>query len=102
MAVQPGDLPPYPAEHANRNFLRVSAILNCGIFGVPIEPGCLADVIADGGLPFPARSAERTAPPERGRRGAEPEPVVGPEPAAGRRPDRRCRLAGAPRPAGHQ
>ncbi len=59
VAVQPGDLPPYPAEHANRNFLRVSAILNCGIFGVPVEPGCLADVIAGGGLPFPFRTGAR-------------------------------------------
>ena len=59
VAVQPGDLPPYPAEHANRNFLRVSAILNCGIFGVPVEPGCLADVIAGGGIPFPLRTGVR-------------------------------------------
>jgi hypothetical protein len=66
VAVQPGDLPLYPPEHANRNFLRVSAILNCGIFGVPVEPGCLADVIA--GLPLQARSgagAQRSGDPER-------------------------------------
>ncbi len=56
VAVQPGDLPPYPPEHANRRFLRVSAILNCAIFGVPIEPGCLANVISGGGFPFPFRA----------------------------------------------
>lgn len=48
VAVQPGDLPLYPPEHEPRNFLRVSAIINCAVFGVPVEPGCLADVIAGG------------------------------------------------------
>ena len=59
VAVQPGDLPNYEPEHANRNWLRVSAILNCGIFGAPTEPGCLADVISGGGFPFPLKSEAR-------------------------------------------
>ena len=89
VAVQPGDLPPYPAEHANRNFLRVSAILNCGIFGVPIEPGCLADVIADPPIPFPLRAAERARHPGGDAAAPSPSRPEGGGPAGG---------AGAPGP----
>ena len=45
VAVEPGDQPGYPPSNENRNMLRISALLNCEMFGVPIEPGCLASVI---------------------------------------------------------
>ncbi len=45
VAVEPGDLPGYPASHFDRNWLRVSAVINCEVFGVPVEPGCLLDAL---------------------------------------------------------
>lgn len=45
VAVEPGNQPGYPADHENRNFLRISAVLNCTMFGVPVEPGCLGRVL---------------------------------------------------------
>lgn len=45
VAVEPGNQDGYPAEHAERNFLRVSAIINCETFGQPVGPGCLDDVL---------------------------------------------------------
>jgi hypothetical protein len=45
VAVEPGDQLGYPASHAPRNWLRVSGVLNCEIFGRPVEPGCLAGVL---------------------------------------------------------
>lgn len=52
ISVEPGNQPGYPAENANRNFVRISAVLNCTMFGVPVEPGCLQSVIG------PRRRAE--------------------------------------------
>jgi virulence factor Mce-like protein len=64
VAVEPGNLPPYPAGHADRNWLRVSAVMNCEVFGVPVEPGCLARVLA-GSAPGSdtAAATGRSAPP---------------------------------------
>lgn len=45
VAVEPGNLPGYPASHEPRNWLRVSAVINCEVFGVPVRPGCLAEVL---------------------------------------------------------
>ena len=45
VAVEPGNQPGYPADHQNRNFVRISAVLNCTMFGVPVEPGCLTGVV---------------------------------------------------------
>ena len=45
VAVEPGDLPGYPASNAPRNWLRVSAVINCEVFGAPVKPGCLLDVL---------------------------------------------------------
>jgi phospholipid/cholesterol/gamma-HCH transport system substrate-binding protein len=45
VAVEPGNQPGYPADHENRNFVRISAVLNCTMFGVPVEPGCLTSVL---------------------------------------------------------
>jgi ABC-type transporter Mla subunit MlaD len=42
---EPGNQPGYPATNANRNMFRISAVFNCTMFGVPVEPGCLTDVI---------------------------------------------------------
>lgn len=65
VAVEPGDLPGYPAAHADRNWLRVSAVINCEVFGRPVEPGCLAEVVADG-APTKAAAKKRSV---RGKRG---------------------------------
>ena len=79
VAVEPGNQEGYPAENENRNFLRISGVLNCTMFGLPVEPGCLSAVIA------PRRAAgdrEKDAQPENriGRSGedAQPSPPAGP------------------------
>ncbi|MDQ3572427.1 MAG: hypothetical protein M3383_06150, partial [Actinomycetota bacterium] len=46
IAVEPGNQAGYPAEHEDRHFMRISAVLNCEVFGVPVEPGCLAGALA--------------------------------------------------------
>ena len=43
---EPGNQPGYPASNVNRNMFRISAVFNCTMFGVPVEPGCLLDVIS--------------------------------------------------------
>ena len=70
VAVEPGNLPGYPAEHEPRNWLRVSAVINCEVFGAPIEPGCLADVLS-GATPLPvsARGDSRIDSAVEGRAG---------------------------------
>ncbi len=45
-ATEPGNQPGYPADWADRRFLRVGGILNCESFGVRVGPGCLANVLA--------------------------------------------------------
>ncbi len=42
---EPGNQPGYPASNVNRNMFRISAVFNCTMFGVPIEPDCLLDLI---------------------------------------------------------
>lgn len=60
VAVEPGNLPGYPESHAPRNWLRISAVLNCEVFGAPVEPGCLADVLESGSpLPTPVAGRRR-------------------------------------------
>ncbi|MEJ7875161.1 MAG: MlaD family protein [Solirubrobacterales bacterium] len=61
LAVEPGNQPGYPAEHADRAFIRLSAVFNCETFGVPVEPGCLAGVLGPRKRSAEARSgaAER-------------------------------------------
>ena len=46
VAVEPGNLPGYPASHEPRNWLRVSAVINCEVFGVPVKPGCLTEALS--------------------------------------------------------
>ena len=46
VAVEPGDLPPYPSSWKPRNWLRVSAVINCEVFGVPVKPGCLTEALS--------------------------------------------------------
>lgn len=57
VASEPGDQPGFPDDWTRRNFVRVSAVLNCEVFGAKVAPGCLADLLRD---------AER----RRGSRGA--------------------------------
>lgn len=45
VSVEPGNQPGYPASNVNRNMFRISAVLNCTMFGVPVEPGCLTAII---------------------------------------------------------
>ena len=81
VAVEPGDLPGYPASNAPRNWLRVSAVINCEVFGVAGRAG------------LPARSAELAAGRAEG---------VGREGEGEARRDARRRGEGRPRrePAG--
>ena len=46
VAVEPGNQAGYPPGY-DRNFLRISAVVNCEAFGVPIRPGCLLDAITN-------------------------------------------------------
>jgi len=41
VATEPGNQPGYPADWADRNFIRVTAVLNCESFGGKPGPGCL-------------------------------------------------------------
>lgn len=71
VTVEPGNQAGYPAEHVDRNFFRISAVLNCTMFGVPVEPGCLADLL---GGARQASGAEAAEPGSReGRSGDRPE-----------------------------
>src|SRR5688572_27090219 len=42
---EPGNHMFYPADNANRNMFRISAVFNCTMFGVPVEPDCLLDIL---------------------------------------------------------
>ena len=82
--IEPGNQLGYPAEHADRNFLRVSVVLNCEVFGLPVAPGCLAEALRA------ARRASGTrgeARPRRGRSAAAPADDVDPEPGDDDPPD---------------
>ena len=46
VSVEPGNQEGYPPDHDPRNFFRISAVLNCTMFGVPVEPGCLEGIVA--------------------------------------------------------
>jgi ABC-type transporter Mla subunit MlaD len=66
VAVEPGNQAGYPPDNQNRNFIRISAVFNCTMFGVPVAPGCLSDVLG------PRRASARVQkPPAPGRRGAD-------------------------------
>lgn len=67
VASEPGDQPGYPGNWQDRNFVRVSAILNCQAFGAPIRPGCLADLLA-------AREKRSRQPKEREPDRPQPQP----------------------------
>jgi ABC-type transporter Mla subunit MlaD len=43
---EPGNHMFYPPTNANRNMFRISAVFNCTMFGVPVEPGCLLNILA--------------------------------------------------------
>ena len=81
----PATSPGYPAEHADRRFMRVTAILNCEGFGAEIQPGCLVDLL-DLARARAARAGEDARP-------------AGPDARA--RPPRR-RRGGPGRPAAHR
>jgi virulence factor Mce-like protein len=44
IAVEGGNLPGYPDNDPERYFVRAAAVPSCENFGVPIAPGCLAQV----------------------------------------------------------
>ncbi|MDQ3730228.1 MAG: MlaD family protein [Actinomycetota bacterium] len=80
VAVEPGNQQGYPAENENRNFLRISAVFNCTMFGVPVEPGCLGGVI---GPRRGAQSVEDRADGAASDRKAETGSDVSPTPPEG-------------------
>jgi phospholipid/cholesterol/gamma-HCH transport system substrate-binding protein len=65
LAVELGTQDGYPGNDPERRFLRAKPILNCEVFGLPIEPGCLLDFLSN-------LSASRTPGPrsEPGQPGA--------------------------------
>jgi len=85
VAVEPGNIPgsSYGADHADRTWLRVSAIINCEVFGLPVRPGCLADAIS-GASGAPTRKGSslgdlkgvRDSLPERGDAGGGAAPLI--------------------------
>lgn len=70
VAVEPGNQAGYPAEHEDRHFLRISAVLNCEMFGVPVEPGCLTGVLGA------ARQANARKGQTEARGGAQRKPSI--------------------------
>ncbi|UJA21052.1 MCE family protein [Thermoleophilia bacterium SCSIO 60948] len=67
-AAEPGNQPFDPGTDPRRHYWRGAAVLTCQSFGVPIEPGCLADFLAGGrgGAASGDGSAGETAPPDDG------------------------------------
>lgn len=63
VTVEPGQ-----PGYENRNWFRIAAVLNCTMFGVPVEPGCLANFLnprrASSGADA-AASAQRSSPSPR-------------------------------------
>ncbi|MGI9020848.1 MAG: MlaD family protein [Solirubrobacterales bacterium] len=74
VAVDPGTVQGYGANDPERRFLRAALVLSCESFGVPIEPGCLADTLG----PRRVAAGSGTAANARGTAGtdggAEPDP----------------------------
>ena len=72
IAVQDGSSAPgYEGNDPERFFIRASAVPSCETFGVPIEPGCLADVLLNldnvlGLLPFLPLQQRAGGDPNRG------------------------------------
>ena len=50
ISVEPGNQPGYPASYADRNWGRVSLVLNCEAFGLEVKPGCLGSLLASSRL----------------------------------------------------
>ena len=46
VSVEPGNQIGYPSGFKDRNFGRVTAVINCTVFGQPNKPGCLADALS--------------------------------------------------------
>jgi virulence factor Mce-like protein len=90
VAVDPGNQLFYPEWNENRNFVRISMVLNCSIFGVPVKPGCLGDLLsmARAGGPDNARDVARETTAQRGGDGpggdggSGGEPETAPDPSA--------------------
>jgi hypothetical protein len=56
VSVEPANQPGYPAGFADRRMVRITGVLNCESFGLPVKPGCLA-----GALTAARRSEARAA-----------------------------------------
>jgi hypothetical protein len=93
VAREPGNQPGYPANYADRRFLRVSAVLNCEGFGVKVKPGCLLDLLT-GARAADRRAAKRDATRTESRRPSDEEPG-----RPGTRPQTAPPAAGQPAPA---
>ena len=46
VSVEPGNQVGYPAGFADRNFTRITGVLNCQTVGQPVKPGCLAGALS--------------------------------------------------------
>ncbi|MEA2348883.1 MAG: phospholipid/cholesterol/gamma-HCH transport system substrate-binding protein [Thermoleophilaceae bacterium] len=56
VSVEPANVPGYPAGFADRRMTRITGVLNCESFGLPVKPGCLA-----GALTAARRAEAKTA-----------------------------------------
>ncbi len=117
-ADEPGNQPGYPADHTDRHFMRVTAVLNCEGFGVEVRPGCLTNLLTaararNAGSRRSRRRSRDKAEPRRRRDGRSaprsqprpPAPGVAPRPAPARpkrRPGQAPSRPGRPQPSPQQ
>jgi len=107
-SAEPGNQPGYPADHADRRFMRVTAILNCEGFGIEVRPGCLVDLLNTARARDAAsvrggrRSQDTGAPARRVDRRRAPGSAPRPEPAGGAPPPAPPTPTSPPAPAPSQ
>jgi phospholipid/cholesterol/gamma-HCH transport system substrate-binding protein len=66
LAVELGTQDGYPGNDPERRFLRAKPVLNCEVFGLPIEPGCLLDFLSNLSAPQTDRAAAPDGPAASG------------------------------------
>lgn len=76
VGVDPGTVEGYGANDPERRFLRAALVLSCESFGLPIEPGCLLDILT------PRRAAAASGTAAEGRPAPAPDRAARPDPDA--------------------
>jgi ABC-type transporter Mla subunit MlaD len=80
---EPGNLGGFPGDWRQRNWVRFQGVLNCAVFGLPIQPGCLATALAQRAAKDAKRAKAATAKVTRAPAAARAPaaPVATPKPA---------------------